>query len=405
MLLQIPQLVGSEAFQKADQQIKLSNAASPFTIVFRSPVRMSKSSLTLCCGVLMATACFALSSDDRNSGAITDETKKQAVAATVLIRTPTGGGSGFVIEDAGRKFIVTNQHVLLGAKQGEVEIVTAQGTKLPPLALEIVPEQDLARIVVKDAPPGLALVNEANIDDMVATVGNSLDAGVTTLNAGTIKGIGASEIEVDCEVVPGQSGGPLINKDGQVLGVTTYILFADSDRTAAGTRYAQKRYFIVRIGSNTKWTQVTSWPDYTMIGLKVQAGVDIFERSLDIARSADDRPRKEYHYTGRDSKLAEAVTHHNRFAAKMTKMNGEVVTSSELKRNNDSLGTSFRQIYKSIIEATKQAELALQSEINSGRPQRYPWLAGRAEETAKMLFSLARSLESRSKARPNFLTW
>jgi S1-C subfamily serine protease len=336
---------------------------------------------------------------------ISDEVKNLAIASTVVIRTGTGGGSGFVIEDGGRKFIVTNQHVLLGATKDELEIATTDGAKLAPVALQIVPDLDLARVEISQGPPPLSFATAANIDEAVATVGNSLDAGVITLNAGTIKGIGAGEIEVDCEVVPGQSGGPLINSAGEVIGVTTYILFANEDRATEDTRYAQKRYFTVRVTGETAWAPVESWAEYAKVGAIVQSGEEVFEQALDIAISADGGPEKDYRYDGRNQRLTEAANHHNRFVQKMTKMDGDVVTSSELKRNNASLATSFRGVYKAVIEACKAEELTLRREINIGRAKRYPWLFERTEDTAKMLGLLSRFLESRSKARPQFLSW
>ena len=336
---------------------------------------------------------------------INEEVKRRAIASTVVIRTDNGGGSGFVVEDQGRKFIVTNQHVLLGATKDEIEITTTDGAKLLPAALQIVPDLDLARIEVAEAPVSLSLAAGADIDEVVATVGNSLDAGVITLNAGTVKGVGAGEVEVDCEVVPGQSGGPLINAAGQAIGVTTYILFADEDRATEDTRYAQKRYFTVRLTNDTPWTTVDSWAEYAKVGSVVQLGEEVFEQALDIAISADGGPRKDYRYAGRNQRLAEAANHHNRFVQKMTKMDGDLVTASELKRNNSSLATSFRGVYKAVIEACNEEELALQREINIGRAKRYPWLFKRTEETANLLGMLSRFLESRSKARPHFLKW
>ena len=339
------------------------------------------------------------------SETIGGEVKKRAIASTVVIRTDTGGGSGFVVEDQERKFIVTNQHVLLGASKDKIEMTTTDGTKLLPVALQVVPDLDLARIEVREAPPPLSLATSADIDEAVATVGNSLDAGVITLNAGTIKGIGPGEVEVDCEVVPGQSGGPLINAAGEVIGVTTYILYANEDRATEDTRYAQKRYFTVRLTDDAVWAPVESWAEYARVGAVVQSGEEVFEQALDIATSADGGPQKDYRYTGRNQQLNEAANHHNRFVQKMTKMDGDMVTSSELKRNNASLATSFRGVYKAVIEACSTEELTLRREINVGRAKRYPWLFERTEETAKMLGLLSQFLESRSKARPKFLSW
>lgn len=338
-------------------------------------------------------------------GAFSQEVKDSAIAATVVIRTDAGGGSGFVIEDGDRKFIVTNQHVLLGATKDQVEITTAAGTKLQPQSLEIVPDIDLARIAISEGPAALALAADVGIDEPVATVGNSVDAGVITLNEGKVKGVSSGEIEVGCEVVPGQSGGPLINAAGEVIGVTTYILFADKDKASEDTRYAKKRYFTVRIAGDTPWAPVASWPEYAKVGAVVRSGEEVFEQALDIAISADGRPRKDYGYAGQNEKLAAAANHHNRFVKKMTEMDGHVVTSSELKRNNASLATSFRGVYKAIIDACTAEKEELQREINIGRAKRFPWLMERTEETKNLLASLADFLESRSKARPQFLTW
>lgn len=336
---------------------------------------------------------------------LAQDIKDIAIAATVVIRTGSGGGSGFVVEDGDHKFIVTNQHVLLGANKDQIEITTTDGAKLQPQSLEIVPDLDLARIRVAEGPAALTFAADTSIDDPVATVGNSLDAGVITLNEGKVKGIASGEIEVDCEVVPGQSGGPLINAAGEVIGVTTYILFADKDKASEDTRYAKKRYFTVRIASDTPWAPVASWPEYAKVGAVVRSGEEVFEQALDIAISADGGPRKDYGYVGQNEKLLAAANHHNRFVKKMTEMDGDVVTSIELKRNNLSLATSFRGVYKAIIDACTAEKEELQREINIGRAKRFPWLLKRTEEAKNLMVSLSDFLDSQSKARPQFLTW
>ncbi len=333
------------------------------------------------------------------------EIKTAAIAATVVIRTGDGGGSGFLMEEDGRMFVVTNQHVLLGCLPDKLEITTTDGRKLVPKSLQIVPDVDLARVEVSDGPPPLAFASSATMDEPVATVGNSLDAGVITINPGKIKGIGAGEIEVDCEVVPGQSGGPLINSEGAVLGATTYILFANENATSEGTRYANKRYFVVRIGPETAWEPVANWQDYARVGAVLREAEAVFEEAFDIAISADSGPRSDYAYNGANAKLQEAARNHNRFVQKMDQMRGAVVTSMQLDRNNASLGASFRAVYKSIIEACQNQKTIVERELNTGRAKRYPWLHKRCEESAKMLDTLQRFLEGRSKARPKFLTW
>jgi hypothetical protein len=346
-----------------------------------------------------------LNTADSLSKVISDKVKKQAITSTVVIRTGTGGGSGFVVEDKGRKFVITNQHVLLGAQKLNIKITTTDGSILQPIALQIVPKLDLARIEVKEAPPALLFAISATIDDAVATVGNSLDAGVITVNTGNIKGVGNEEIEVDCESVPGQSGGPLVNSAGKVIGVTTYILYADKDRATEDTRYAKKRYFTVRVSADTPWASVRSWDEYAKVGLIVQSGEDVFEEALKIAASADGGPDEDYEYAGKNSRLTDAVKHHNIFVQKMMKMDGDVVTSTELERNNSSLSTSFRSVYKAIINACDGEQLAIQRDIDTGRTKFYPWHFERSKENIEMLAELSKFLNSRSKARPKFLSW
>jgi hypothetical protein len=339
------------------------------------------------------------------SKVISDKVKKQATTSTVVIRTGTGGGSGFIVEDKGRKFVITNQHVLLGNQKQNIKITTTDGAVLQPIALQIVPKLDLARIEVKEAPPALLFASSATIDDTVATVGNSLDAGVITVNIGNIVGVGNEEIEVDCESVPGQSGGPLVNSAGNVIGVTTYILYADKDKDTEDTRYAKKRYFTVRVSADTPWTTVGSWDEYERVGLIVKSGEEVFEEAIKIAVSADGGPDEDYEYAGKNIRLTDAVKHHNRFVQKMMKMDGDVGTSKELDRNNSSLSTSFRSVYKAIIDACDSEKLAMQREIDTGRIRFYPWHLERSKETVEMLAELSKSLDSRSKARPRFLTW
>lgn len=336
---------------------------------------------------------------------ISDEIKSKVIASTVVIRTDKGGGSGFIVEESGQKYIITNQHVILGAAKDKIEIKATSGQKLQPISLQIVADQDLARIAINDGPDPLVYASDAIVDETVATVGNSLDAGVITFNKGLVKGVSSSEVEVDCEVVPGQSGGPLINKDGSVIGATTYILFADSSKVAENTRYAKKRYFVVRVNQNTQWMPVQSWHDYTRIGEKIYASENVIDLTIDIAISTDNGPDEKIVYDGLNRNIRDAVQNHNRFSEKMEKMRGDVVTSSELERNNASLGANFRSVFRALMNACKEQEQALDREMNLGKVRQYPWLLKRTEETKALAQDIYILLETRSKARPKFLTW
>jgi hypothetical protein len=336
---------------------------------------------------------------------ITNDIKSKAIASTVVIRTEEGGGSGFIVEENGQKYVVTNQHVIFGAAKNKIEIKTTNGQRLEPISLQIVADKDLARIAVNSGPDPLTYSSDVVVDETVATVGNSLDAGVITFNKGFVKGVSSNEVEVDCEVVPGQSGGPLINRNGDVIGATTYILFADSSKVAENTRYAKKRYFVVKVNENTNWQPVASWDEYSKIGEQISNSENIINLIIDIAISTDDGPDEQIIYNGSNRNIRDAVQNHNRFSEKMEKMRGDLVTSSELNRNNSSLGANFRSVFRALMQACKEQEEILKREINLGKVRQYPWLFKRTEETKILAQDIYFLLETRSKARPKFLTW
>ncbi len=141
-------------------------------------------------------------------------------------------GSGFIISADG--FIVTNNHVV--AEADEVEVIL-QGEDTPYKA-EIIgrdPETDLALIKIETDKklPVLRFGNseKARVGEWVMAIGNpfGLDHTVTTgiISAkGRVIGAGPYDdfIQTDASINPGNSGGPLLNMDGEVVGINTAIV-------------------------------------------------------------------------------------------------------------------------------------------------------------------------------------
>ncbi|MBC2833941.1 DegQ family serine endoprotease [Paragemmobacter straminiformis] len=139
-------------------------------------------------------------------------------------------GSGFVISEDG--YIVTNNHVIEGADDISIEFFS--GEKLKAELVGTDPKTDIALLKVKSEKP-LPFVQFGNSDlmrvgDWVVAMGNplgqgfSVSAGIVSARGRELQGTYDDYIQTDAAINRGNSGGPLFNMDGQVIGVNTAIL-------------------------------------------------------------------------------------------------------------------------------------------------------------------------------------
>ena len=139
-------------------------------------------------------------------------------------------GSGFVISEDG--FIVTNNHVIEGAD--EIMIEFFNGDELAATLIGTDPNTDIALLKV-DADGPLPFVSFADSDlarvgDWVVAMGNplgqgfSVSAGIVSARNRALSGSYDDYIQTDAAINRGNSGGPLFNMDGDVIGVNTAIL-------------------------------------------------------------------------------------------------------------------------------------------------------------------------------------
>ena len=154
---------------------------------------------------------------DRNGGG------DQARRATAL-------GSGFVISEDG--YIVTNNHVIEGADEVSVEFY--EGFVLDAKIIGTDPKVDIALLKVETDKP-LTFVSfgdsdKARVGDWVMAMGNplgqgfSVSAGIVSARGRALSGTYDDYIQTDAAINRGNSGGPLFNMDGEVIGVNTAIL-------------------------------------------------------------------------------------------------------------------------------------------------------------------------------------
>ena len=146
-------------------------------------------------------------------------------------RRITALGSGFIIDSSG--LVVTNNHVIADAEEITVILHDEQAYKASVMGRDS--KADLAVLKLKDAPSNLAAVTFGNSDEMrvgdwVLAIGNpfglggSVTAGIVSARARDINaGPYDDFIQTDAAINKGNSGGPLFNLKGEVIGINTAI--------------------------------------------------------------------------------------------------------------------------------------------------------------------------------------
>jgi S1-C subfamily serine protease len=159
-------------------------------------------------------------------------------------------GTGVVILDKGT--ILTNLHVVLGAKR--VQVVFADGLESDATITGTRPEHDLAVLQAQTIPDDLVAATmrstaDLALGDQVVAVGFPFGIG-PSVTAGVVSGLGrefrspegkrllTNLIQFDAAVNPGNSGGPLVTLDGEVVGIVTGILNPTNQRVFVGVGFA-----------------------------------------------------------------------------------------------------------------------------------------------------------------------
>jgi len=144
-------------------------------------------------------------------------------------------GSGVIVRSDG--VVVTNNHVVRGAD--EFEVILTNGRRLSARVLGTDKDSDLA--VLRVDAQGLTFAPldpdiNASVGEIVLAMGNPMGLG-HTVTSGIVSGLGRTDlniafyedfIQTDAAINPGNSGGPLINLEGQVLGINTAVGIASN---------------------------------------------------------------------------------------------------------------------------------------------------------------------------------
>lgn len=186
----------------------------------------------------------ALTEEEKNNIAVYDKVADGVVNVTstaiqmdfLFNAYPTqGSGSGSIIDTRGH--ILTNHHVVANAQK--LEVTLADGSKWPAKLVGSDPDNDLAVIKI-DAPKEKIKVipmgdsRKLRIGQKVLAIGNPFGLQ-RTLTTGIISSLGRTirsevgtliedVIQTDAAINPGNSGGPLLNSDGEIVGINSAII-------------------------------------------------------------------------------------------------------------------------------------------------------------------------------------
>jgi serine protease Do len=193
-------------------------------------------------------------------------------------------GSGFIIDTSG--IVVTNNHVIADAD--EINVIMNDGTKIKADIIGVDKKTDLAVLKFKPPRPLTAVKfgdsDKLRLGDWVVAIGNPFSLGgtvtagiVSAKNRDISSGPYDSYIQTDAAINRGNSGGPLFNLDGDVIGVNTLIIspsggsigigFAVPSKTVAGVVDQLRQFGELRRG----------W-----LGVRIQGVTDEIAESLNI---------------------------------------------------------------------------------------------------------------------------
>jgi serine protease Do len=193
-------------------------------------------------------------------------------------------GSGFIVDTSG--IVVTNNHVIADAD--EINVIMNDGTKIKAELVGVDKKTDLAVLKFKPAKPLVAVKfgdsDKLRLGEWVIAIGNPFSLGgtvtagiVSARNRDISSGPYDNYIQTDAAINRGNSGGPLFNLDGEVIGVNTLIIspsggsigigFAVPSKTVAGVVDQLRQFGELRRG----------W-----LGVRIQQVTDEIAESLSI---------------------------------------------------------------------------------------------------------------------------
>jgi len=225
----------------------------------------------------------------------------------ILIGSDTGGasGSGFIISSDGD--VVTNYHVVEGATQIEVDFNNGFKTRAEVIGTDL--DSDIAVLRVQELPENISPLKFGDSDlvqpgQIVVAIGNpfgltgTMTLGIVSAKGRTLDSLRTSDganyftagdiIQTDAAINPGNSGGPLLNLQGEVIGINRAIRSSGSNATGepvnSGIGFAIASNIVARV---VPFLIESGYYDYPYIGISSSSELTLDEiEALDLPRQS-----------------------------------------------------------------------------------------------------------------------
>jgi 2-alkenal reductase len=185
----------------------------------------------------------------KEESAVIDSVRKVKPAVVTVVSTlqsrsrfstisPTASGSGVIIDDKG--YIITNNHVIEGGKS--TQVIYADGTKADVTLVGTDAVADIAVLKVEGKVPAVAAIGDSNAlepGQVAIAIGSPLGDFRGTVTVGVISAVNRRVgqmqglVQTDAAINNGNSGGPLINTSGQVIGINTLVVRSTNEGNVA----------------------------------------------------------------------------------------------------------------------------------------------------------------------------
>lgn len=200
--------------------------------------------------------------------------------AVVTLFGVGGKGTGTIVFPEG--VVLTSEHVVRSARRGQVSVRLADGSSHPGRTIAVEPETDLALVQIlanrRFATLPLNTSDDARVGQPVYALDRPFES-LSALTSGTLRHIADDgQLFTDIVFSPGDSGGPLLDARGRVIGVNKAIVhFQDgSDRTwGLAVNIAIVRDFVARARANPDGPLAPTPPPFSGLGVTVEAGTTI----------------------------------------------------------------------------------------------------------------------------------
>lgn len=194
------------------------------------------------------------------TGVITKSFIEKTSPYIVVIEGDKGSGTGFLCVVDGVVWVYTAAHVLSG--NSKLAVRDSQGNRYSKFDhMESAEGVDLVRLRPTNQNfKGLEIIADTDapkVGDKIVAVGNSLGAGSLSLEAGVVKNIDETMWEVSTDIIPGNSGGPILDlKSGKVIGIVTHLIMRREKRTSGFAPKVNVKRYAARLDREWEWKRM-----------------------------------------------------------------------------------------------------------------------------------------------------